>query len=71
MAKQIEDALDVLHGVKEIAAFLRLPEHKCHYQISRGWWPIIRRGKLILARKSELTSAALVPKPLEKDEASR
>jgi hypothetical protein len=65
MPEQIEDALDVLHGVKEIAAFLRLPAHKAHYQIAKGWWPVIRRGKLILARKSELAAAASISKPLE------
>jgi hypothetical protein len=58
MDNQDDDALDVLHGVAAIAAYIKLPKHKTNYEISKGYWPVFRRGKLISARKSELRAAA-------------
>jgi hypothetical protein len=53
-----DDTLDILHGVREIAKYLRQPVKKTNYQIAQGQWPIFRTGKLIHARKSELSARA-------------
>ncbi len=48
------DRLDVLWGAKEIATFLRTTERKVFYYADRGYLPIKRQGRLLIASKAAL-----------------
>lgn len=45
---------DLLHGIKEIAAYCGLTYRACQWHIERGRFPVVRIGKIICARKSDL-----------------
>jgi hypothetical protein len=48
------ERLDLLWGVKAIAAYLGLNERQTHYQIENDVIPVKRQGRLIVASKSAL-----------------
>jgi hypothetical protein len=54
LENQPGDQLDLLWGARAIAAFLDTTERKVWYYADRGYLPVRRQGRLIIARKSEL-----------------
>jgi hypothetical protein len=55
---QDDESLDLLHGIGEIAQFLKQSESRTGYQVRKKRWPVFYVGKLVYARKSELAAAA-------------
>ena len=47
-------AADLLHGAREIAAFLGISERRAFHQIEQGNIPTVKMGRLIVASKSAL-----------------
>jgi hypothetical protein len=54
-------AEDLLHGVREIAAYIGKNERQTSWQIRQGNLPVTRLGRLIIGSKSRLRDH-LIPK---------
>lgn len=48
---------DLLTGLKSMAEYAGITERRMHYLIQEGRVPVIRKGRLLFGRKSEMDRA--------------
>lgn len=55
MAELLSD--DIITSVKDASAFIRCTPRKVYHMVEKGYLPVIRKGRKLYFRKSELEAA--------------